>query len=192
MSSQGLLNQDSQGLPNSPGQPAWGIYLNGAPVILADSVISFEYKKDYTLSDYPVEQGGFATYDKVELPFDVRFTFSKGGSDSDRQDFLNSVEAIKGNTILYDAYIPECIYTNVNVSHYDFRRTSSNGLGLLVINIYLIQVRVTGEQAFSNTQNAGSANPQNNGNVQAQPPNQNQQSLGQNFLDGLDQGAGGD
>jgi hypothetical protein len=50
-----LLTQDTATLPSTPGTPPWGIYLNGAPVVVSDNVVDMSYKKDYTLSDYQVE-----------------------------------------------------------------------------------------------------------------------------------------
>src|SRR5215469_5882183 len=43
----------------------------GLPTIfpVAASFVDVEYKQDWPISDYPVEQGGFQSYDKVRLPF---------------------------------------------------------------------------------------------------------------------------
>ena len=50
--------------------PQWGLYQGGAPVIIAETVTAVDYRKEYTISDYPVEEGGFESFDKVELPGD--------------------------------------------------------------------------------------------------------------------------
>ena len=52
--------------------PQWGIYLNGVAVLSYDNQMSFGYKQDWKISTYPVEQGSFQSYDKVQLPFEVR------------------------------------------------------------------------------------------------------------------------
>lgn len=121
--------------------PQWGIFLNGDPVILADGVLTVEVKQDYSISSYPVEQGAFASYNKVQRPIETRFQFATGGSVSDRQAFLNSIAAIIGDTNLYDVVTPEAIYPNQNLIHQDYRRSAHEGLGLLVVDITCQEVR---------------------------------------------------
>src|SRR5215831_11227345 len=54
----------------------WGIYLGGAPIIVANSTISFEFRKEWLLLDYPVERGAFESYNKVWTPFVCRMRFA--------------------------------------------------------------------------------------------------------------------
>ena len=67
--------------------PQRGIFLEGIPVVTAESVISFEYRQDYTIADYPVEGGVFESYDKVQVPFLAKIRFAQGGSTADREAF---------------------------------------------------------------------------------------------------------
>src|SRR6266852_3939160 len=150
--------------------PRWGIFLGGIPIIDADSVVSFEYKQEWTVSDFPLEQGAFQSYDKVQVPFDVRVRYATGGSEVDRLLFLDSIEAVAGTLQLFDVVTPEAIYTSMNITHWDYRRTSVNGVGLLVVDIWLIEVRVTATTQFSNTQNPSGASPQSGGLVQTESP----------------------
>lgn len=131
------------------GGPQWGIFKDGKSVIKADNVLSFEYKRDWTISDYPIEEGGFESYDKVQLPFDARVRFSAGGSLDTRQALIDSIEAIAGDLLLYDVVTPEKTYQSVNVVHYDLHRKSDDGVGLLKIDVYLEEVRNTAQAAFS-------------------------------------------
>lgn len=139
----GLVSSDTTGaLGNAvPATPLWGIFLNGNVVITADNVISLEYKQDWDILDYPVEQGGFETYNKVQLPFEIKLEFSSGGSVSNRQALLDSVAAIAGDTNLYDVHMPEEFYSNMNIMHYSFERRSTNGVGLIKVGVWLRQIR---------------------------------------------------
>src|ERR1700692_2719036 len=94
--------------------PQWGIFLNGSPVVVADSVISVGYKQGWRIADYPIEGGGFASYDKVDTPYDARVRFSTGGSDANRQALLDSVAAIAGSTQVFDVVTPETVYADAN------------------------------------------------------------------------------
>jgi len=42
--------------------PQWGIFLDGEPVVVADNVVAFGFKKSARISKYPQEQGAFASY----------------------------------------------------------------------------------------------------------------------------------
>jgi hypothetical protein len=125
---------------SSATQTQWGIYLNGEPVVTSDNVVSVDFRQDFTISNYPIEQGAFASYNKVQHPFEVKVGFSTGGSDADRQVFLASIAAIISDTNLYDFVTPEAIYSNVNITHQDYRINASN-VGLRVVEVWCEEVR---------------------------------------------------
>jgi len=97
-----LLVADAISLFNSFFGSGWGIFLDGQQAFAYNSVLDFDYKQDWPLSDYPVEDGAFQSYDKVQLPFDVRVRVASGGSESERQDLLTSVQAAANTLDLYD------------------------------------------------------------------------------------------
>lgn len=123
----------------------WGVFKGGQPVVLFDSFLGIDYRQGWTIADFPLEQGAFQSYDKVSLPFDVRVKFSAGGSLENREQLLYSVAAIAGTLELYDVVTPEISYPSVNVQHYDYRRTATNGNGLLTIELWLLEVRTVGQ-----------------------------------------------
>lgn len=163
-----LLVADAFGLVASSAAPQWGIFLDGEAVVLADNVLSVSYRQDFEISNYPVEQGSFGSYNKVQKPFDIRIRFSRGGSVSDRQEFLDSLQSIIGDTNLYDVVTPEATYTNVNLIHQDYDRMASKGLGLIVVDIGCQEVRPAALASSSTTTSTSSANP----NTGSQTPNQ--------------------
>lgn len=143
--------------------------LSGVNLINLFSVVDFEYKQDWSVSDYPVEAGGFQSYDKVQLPFDVRMRVAAGGPESNRQALLDTVTSIANTLTLFDVYTPEQVFVNCSVTHFDYKRTATNGVGLIVIDLWLMEVRVTSTATFSNTQQPSGASPFSVGNVQPQP-----------------------
>lgn len=176
-SSLALLVADTFGFFISSGAPQWGIFQDSVAVVAADSVVSFDFKQDWSIADYPVEQGAFETYDKVETPFGVRIRFATGGSDDRRQAFLDSIAAIAGDFELYDVVTPEVVYTSVNISHYDYHRRANQGNGLITVDVWLTEIRETAVTAFSNTKRPSGAEGQNGGTVQTAPPTTNQQNF---------------
>lgn len=159
----------------------WGVFSDGFNVIDADSVIDFELKQDNQISNYPVEKGAFVSYDKIQLPTEIRIRFAQGGTLTDRQDFLESIDAVMNTTDLYDVVTPEATYLGYNFIHRDFRRTSRAGLGLIVVDLWLEEVRETSTATFTNTQTPAIAGQQGNGTAQPQPPSA---AVQQNFSNG--------
>ena len=152
----------------------WGIFLDGVPVIIAESVLSIEFKQEWVIADYPIEEGGFESYDKVQRPFDVRMKFSAGRNEAARQALLESVQSIAGDYNLYDFVSPTDIIESVNIQHFDYQRTATSGLGLFVIEVWGWQIQVSVGSGLSNTASPASADPGSVGPAQPGTPTLNQ------------------
>jgi len=168
-----LLTADAVAFLGSPAP--WGIYLGGAPVLPVDNVVTLGLKGEHVIADYPIEQGGFASYDKVQIPKDVRVRVSVGGSDADRALALETIRLIEGDLNFYDIYMPEAVYTSVNIAAFDFHRSAQRGLGLLVLDLHLLEIRsvTSGEasgQMLSNTQQPSGTDATSGGTVQPDTP----------------------
>lgn len=161
------------------GGPQWGLFLNGIPLIItADTVASFDYKQSWTVSDYPVEEGAFASYDKVAVPFDVRFRYGKGGSDAELLAFLLLIETVAKSLQRFAAVTPSRTYNSVNVTHYDYRRTSTNGVSMIVVDVWCVEVRVTTTSAFTDTKSPSGASSTEGGVVGTLPASPAQSNWG--------------
>lgn len=165
-----LLTADAVSVINAFSGPQWGIFLNGIQVVgqgflgaFLGNVTGFgngnfldlDYHVRYAISEYPVEQGAFQSYNKVQTPFDVAVTITAGGSDANRTLLLTQVEAIIGSTNTYTVVMPEGTLNSVNPIAYGYRRQPDRGLGLLEVNILFKQVRPAGNPTFSTTQTTG-------------------------------------
>lgn len=152
-----------------PANP-WGIFLNGSPAFEFESFNSFAYKKEFVIADYPIEgsggASGFMSYDKVELPFECRVRLISGGSEADREALLAEIDAAAADLELYDIVTPERLYQNCNIQRVGVERTSTDGVGVIKIDVVFQQIRSSEVSAFSNTQQPGSAGQQGLGNVQ--------------------------
>jgi len=146
----------------------WGIYdAAGAALATFDNIVAVEVDLEAQISDYVVEQGGFASYNKVVRPFDVHVIATKGGSVEDRQDVIGAVQSAWASTGLYNVVTPESVYLNVNVTSMRRSAAADRGGGLLTLEIGLRNVRQTASSAFIKTKSpAGSATTQK-GSLQA-------------------------
>lgn len=147
--------------------PAWGLFEGGQPVIIADTVTSFGYQQDWAIADYPVERGGFESYDKVNTPYRIHVQFVSGGSVAKREALLSSISRIGDLLTLYDVLTPEEVYVGVNVEGYRYKRTAANGLGLMIVEVQLLEIRQEGITDYKNTKAPSGYAASPSGNVQA-------------------------
>ena len=153
--------------PTGGDVPGWGIFLDGQPAIVPDSIIGVDFKRDWHIADYPIEDGGFESYNKVRLPYDSRITMVKGGTSADRNAFLAQLEAAAKSLNLYTVMTPEVQYENANIVHFDYTRRSTNGATLLTVSVWLQEVRVEASTTFTNTASPSAADQVVTGAVQA-------------------------
>jgi hypothetical protein len=152
--------------------------LLGAPNIVpvSASTVDFQYAQEWPISNYPQEAGAFQSYDKVTLPFDVKLRLAAGGSQSNRQAFLQTCLAIANSLALFDVVTPEMVFTSVNCIHIDWDRNATRGATLISVDLGFQQIAVQAAASFSNTQQPGNAGQQSIGNVQPQTPSSQVQS----------------
>ncbi len=166
-----LLGADASRILGFFAPPQWGIYRDGELAIEPDSIIAIDYKAESRITDYPQEAGAFQAYNKVATPQDVRVRMTKGGTDNDRTAFLTAIKDASDSLNLYDVMMPEFSYSNCNIFHVDFRRTAQNGVGLLTVDLWLLEIRTpTSETAFSNTKEPAGRSPFSLGSVLPQVP----------------------
>jgi hypothetical protein len=146
--------------------PQWGIFLDGAPVLTYDTQLTFGYSQDWKISTYPVEQGSFQTYNKVQMPSEIRCRFSAGASAINRQAMLQSIDQVMNTIDLYDVVTPEVVYLQYNFGHREYDRDAAN-VGLVSIDIFLTEVLETATAQFQNTQSPTVAGQYGSGVVSA-------------------------
>jgi hypothetical protein len=154
----------------------WGVFRNGQQVVTPDTFVSIDFRQGWALADYPVENGAFESYNKVDMPFDARVRFASGGSEQNRQALLQQVVAIAEDLNFYDVVTPEIIYHNCNVQHYDYRRTATNGVGLIVVELWLLEIRTVPKRGAQVTF-PSSAAPFHTGQIAPQTPTQRESAI---------------
>jgi hypothetical protein len=156
----------------------WGVFDADNNLVLApDSIREFDVRAEWRVSNYPVQQGSFATYDKVTMPAEYSVRMAKGGSVDERQAFQSQVEAVAASTNLFTIVTPEESYSNVNVTRYEISRKEAAGAFFLVIDLFFIQIIEVAAQYsttantpdLSNAKDASAIPNAPQGTVQAQP-----------------------
>nr|DAL40966.1 MAG TPA_asm: hypothetical protein [Caudoviricetes sp.] len=163
------LTQDSITV-TATAKNEWGVYTaSGALALEPDSISAIGYDAEYRVADFPIEEGGFETYDKVALPFQNRVVMTKGGTLEQRRTFLRAVEELRGDLELYNVVTPEWTYLNVNIVRTSLDRSRENGSGLITVELQLQEIRQNATASFTQTRDPASASPVSNGSVQPQP-----------------------
>jgi hypothetical protein len=157
--------------------PAWWICdadLN--PVITPDSILSFGHRPQARISNFPVQAGGFANYNKVFLPYEISVGMSKGGGVGDRVQFLADLETLYKSLALYTILTPERSYSSCNIHRYEVQRHDEKAAYFLTdVEVFFTQIIEVQSQYTTtavNTQNAqvpAALPPVNQGGVQPQP-----------------------
>lgn len=159
--------------------PQWGIFDNDVhhPVLVGDAVVAQSPSAEAHVPDYPIENGGFQSYNKVQLPKEVVLSIAKGGTIAERQAFVKAIDDLRTSLTLYSVIAPDTTLRNMNVVGARWDRTAREGAQLIVADIRLREIRLAPAPAFTNTKDAASAATQNIGPVQAQAPSASQQAV---------------
>lgn len=161
-----LLAADAQNLLRLFEAPRWGVFKDGQLVLQPDSVFAFAHRKEARISDYPQELGGFQQYNKVQMPSDTRVRLIKGGTEAERAVFLSAVEKAAESLDLFDVVTPERTYVGTNIIRMDYERTSTDGGGVLKIDLWLLEVRATASLQFGNARSVSGSGLRVTGTVQ--------------------------
>lgn len=174
----------------------WAIYEAGTSTLALDpdSVISLDVRGDSNVSTFPVEQGAFADYNKVQRPLELRLKLACSNHTMSRGDFLTQLDEMKNAPTLYDISTPDVVYHSFTLSHYDYARTSRNGVSMVVADCWFVEVRQSASATYGSSSvpaslnglsNSPSANdPVDSGFVQPLQPTAQQSSMISNALVG--------
>lgn len=121
----------------------WGIFNQyGIPIMLADTVHSVKYQNSSQIAQAPVEKGTFASYNKVQNPYQASVTMIRGGGDPTlRGLFIAQLELLSKSTLLFHVITPEYVHINASILGYDYAREPQSGARMVVANIHLEEVR---------------------------------------------------
>lgn len=118
----------------------------GNAVITPDSVISFEYRNQQRVLNYPVENGAFASYNKVATPFDIRCIISCNGNGSvTREQFVKTLDDMVKSTNIYSFVTPDRTYQSINLVMVNYRREARRGVTLVMAECMFQEIRQTVE-----------------------------------------------
>jgi hypothetical protein len=177
--------QTQWGVYDSSGQPLGdpskftgliGAAFDSAGLGTTMSTGGIDYSKETRVSDFPVEQGSFASYNKVELPANPLVSLCLTGSENDRRSFLDAIDQATKSTDLYSVVTPEVTYVDYAIERYNYQRRANRGATLLIVELSLKEIRqvsslfTMASSLINAPKDAGSTPKVDAGKVQAQAP----------------------
>jgi hypothetical protein len=158
------------------------------------SLLSFDsigYSKETKISDFPIESGSFASYNKVEMPATPSVILCMQGSESNRTEFLTAIDEACKSTDVYNVVTPEITYAGYSIEKYTYHRGSSSGVTLMIVEITLKEIREVSALYTSSlseitaSKDFGATNSVDNGTVQTKAPSQSALKKLSNYFGGL-------
>lgn len=143
----------------------------GAAIITPDSVLQLEYRGESRISSAPVEQGAFASYNKIASPYDLRLVITCGGNGvMRRDDFLSTLNALANSTALCTVVTLDAIFADCNLASFDYRRQANNGATLIIADCFFQEIRQTASAGLRSTKQVSGADPIKLGSVTPTTP----------------------
>ncbi|MCC8963778.1 hypothetical protein H8A95_16020 [Bradyrhizobium sp. Pear76] len=163
-----LLVADAISLLFGIGGSSYDILLDGTSAFDFDSIVRLGYGQEYAVADYKVEPGSFVSYDKVQLPAELKLRCTSRGDPESFAELVSQIQDAVDGTDLYDIQTPQQLYESYNPVRWSYEQSATNGVGMLIADITFLQIRESEAAAFSNTQQPGQAGQVGGGNVQPQ------------------------
>ncbi len=143
----------------------------GETAVTFTSFVDISLQSEGQALSYPVEEGSFANYNKVDKPFDIRVTLATQGSDSDFEYILARLDEYKREAVKLSVSTPSRLYESMTLATYSYRRSREAGAGMLTVELSLVEVREVETQVTSNVitkpKNSTSSGKTNTGKVQS-------------------------
>jgi hypothetical protein len=142
---------------------------NLIPLTIPDSWGEFSPRYESQISDYPIETGAFAPYNKVRRPIGVSVTLVKTGSDVARFAWLTAIQQQEAQfpNALYTLVSPQAVYVDYAIQSISYETRPDKGSNILYLTINFAQVpQITSSlNGFTNVLEAKSTPVSQIGNV---------------------------
>lgn len=132
-------------LPNlNPPIPIYAIVASDTliPLTIPSSWGEFAPKYESSLSDYPVEFGAFAVYNKVRRPIGVNVQLVKTGSDVARFAWLAAIQQAEANNPqqLYTLISPQAVFVDYTLAGLSYETRQDRGSNMLYLSLNFVEI----------------------------------------------------
>ena len=122
--------------------PTWTLQNEGGGIAVEfDVFIDMDFSGENQVAHEPVEQGGFASYNKQDSPKEITVTLACTKMYMSQQPVLENIDKLASGTQKLSLVTPASEYKNLNIEGYSYRRTEDAGAGMLAVELKLVEVR---------------------------------------------------
>jgi len=149
---------------------------SGRTVLQPDTYTDFQIRSEAIIPNYPVEQGGFSSYNQVDKPYNIKITAVVTGSgDLSRGQFVQSVIDLKESLNLSTIVTPDAVFSDAKLISYGWSQRSNHGLTMLMVELIFQEVRQTATAVITVAKPSGQ-DKKKIGQVSTIPPTAQQSS----------------
>lgn len=129
----------------NPPLPVYAIVASDSliPLTVPSSWGEFQKQYETQISDYPVESGAFALYNKVRRPITISVTLTKTGSDVARFAWLAAIEQQEAQTPLqlWTLISPQGVFSDYTLTGLNYETRPDRGSNILYLSLQFTQVQ---------------------------------------------------
>ena len=114
---------------------------NGGTALTFTSLMDIRYSNEGQALSYPVEQGGFAGYNKTQNPLDIQVKLGMQGSEADFSHMQEKLDEYAKKAVTLTVVTPSAVYPNMTLRGHSFGRSGESGAGMLEADLRLVEVR---------------------------------------------------
>lgn len=114
---------------------------SGGVAVTFTSFLDIDISNEGTALSYPIEEGSFANYNKVQTPLNIRATLGFQGTPSEIGDVLSKLDEYQQATKKISVVTPTDFYRSMTLESYNHAHARDNAANFLVAELYLVEVR---------------------------------------------------
>ncbi len=123
-------------MSQSFGARSWTIWdERGNTAIAFTSFFDIDVRNEGQSLSYPIEEGSFSSYNKVESPLDIRVTLGFQGTESEFEYVIYRLNEYKKGASILDIVTPSTVYDYMTLESYSYKRTQNGRSGARNANI---------------------------------------------------------
>ncbi|MDL2315517.1 hypothetical protein LJC59_00340 [Desulfovibrio sp. OttesenSCG-928-A18] len=142
----------------------------GGTAVVFTSFIGMDLRSDGNALTYPVEQGSFADYNKVDSPQEIKVTLGLQGAEADFEAALAKLDEYQKEAVKLAVATPARHYDSMTLEGYAYSRSQERNAGMLAVELTLVEVREVETQVTTTVvtkpKNPTSASKENTGKAQ--------------------------
>lgn len=114
---------------------------SGNDLVRFTSFLSCDVRNESTVVSSQVEEGSFASYNKVDSPLEVNVRLGIQGNDGELKDALDTLDSLRKSTKLVNLVMPSAEYRDLNLEMFNYTIKTELGRGVLFVDLSLKEIR---------------------------------------------------